>query len=83
MASRKKDAGSAQAEGWDSIHLPRKPWSLTKRVSFLSLFLCQGALPRVGLERAEAEGGRDKKVVGALKQCWRAQANKRQEKKAS
>lgn len=82
MVSRKKDAGSAQAEGWDSIHLPRKPWSLTKRVSFLSLFLCQGALQRVGLERAEAEGGREK-VVGALKQCWRAQANKRQEKKTS
>lgn len=72
MVSRKKDAGGAQAEGWDSICLPRKPWSLTKRVGFLSLFLCQGALPRVGSGRAEAEGSREKKAVGALKQYWRA-----------
>lgn len=50
----------------------RKPWSLTKRVGFLSLFLCQGALPRVGSGRAEAEGSREKKAVGALKQYWRA-----------
>lgn len=53
---------------WDSTHLPRKPWSLPKRVSFLEYSpptrLCHGALPRVGVRKAEAPGGRSEKG------CW-------------
>lgn len=81
VVNKKGRMCGAEAEGWDRMHLPGKPRSLTKGLLYLSLELCRGALPRArwgGRKPPGAEGSRERRPVGALKQPWRAQSKDRQ-----